>query len=264
MSNELKIGGIVAISMALLASGFAAGYVVGNGTAQAAVPDYYGPGGMMWGFGGMMGQYGPGGMMSGTAPGAGQVPQTGDTSDTLTLDGAVEVAEAYIEEYGGSNLELAEVMQFDNHFYAQAREVDTGINAFEILIDPHTAAVFPEPGPNMMWNTKYGMMRNSTGPRGSMMGRQGGMMGGYTTGDPEGEMSVSPSEARELAQAELDSSLPGTTVDDEVDEFYGYYTIHVLREGRTIGMLSVNGYTGQVWLHTWHGEFVDMTEHAHD
>lgn len=28
-------------------------------------------------------------------------------------------------------------------------------------------------------------------------------------------------------------------------------------------MLSVNGFTGQVWFHTLHGDFVDMTEHTH-
>ena len=39
-----------------------------------------------------------------------------------------------------------------------------GIHAFELLIDRHSGAVYPEPGPNMMWNTKYGHM--------------GGMMGG--------------------------------------------------------------------------------------
>jgi len=25
-------------------------------------------------------------------------------------------------------------------------------------------------------------------------------------------------------------------------------------------MLSVNGYSGQVWYHNWHGQFVDMLE----
>jgi hypothetical protein len=50
--------------------------------------------------------------------------------------------------------------------------------------------------------------------------------------------------------------LPGTTVADEADAFYGYYTLHVLRDGKTIGMLSVNGFTGTVWYHTWHGNFV--------
>ncbi len=268
MNNVLKIGGIIAISIALVASGFAVGFVVGNNNSQAAAQSCYGPGGMMGGYGGMMygyngmmGGIGPGGIMSGAVPGSSQAPQTGDP---LTLDEAVEAAQTYIKEYGSEELELAEVMQFDNHFYAQAREVDTGINAFEVLIDPYTGAIFDEPGPNMMWNTKYGMMSTGSGFRGGMMGRRGNMMGGYTSADPSDEMSVSPDEALEFAQAALNESLPGTTVDEEADEFYGYYTIHVLRDGDTIGMLSVNGYSGQVWIHNWHGEFVDMTEHAHD
>jgi hypothetical protein len=29
-------------------------------------------------------------------------------------------------------------------------------------------------------------------------------------------------------------------------------------------MLSVNGSTGQVWPHMWHGEFVDMVGHDHE
>jgi hypothetical protein len=28
-------------------------------------------------------------------------------------------------------------------------------------------------------------------------------------------------------------------------------------------MLSVNGYSGQVWLHHWHGDFVAMTGHEY-
>jgi len=39
--------------------------------------------------------------------------------------------------------------------------------------------------------------------------------------------------------------LPGAAT-DEPDAFYGYYTLHVLRAGEIAGMLSVNGYTGQV------------------
>ena len=80
---------------------------------------------------------------------------------------------------------------------------------------------------------------------------------------PDNDMPVSTERARDLAQGKLDSTLPGTTVDEEVDVFYGYYTIHTLRDGEVVGMVSVNGYTGQVWLHTWHGEFVDMTDHSH-
>jgi hypothetical protein len=54
--------------------------------------------------------------------------------------------------------------------------------------------------------------------------------------------------------------LNGAKVADDADAFYGYYTIDVLRDGKTIGMLSVNGTTGAVWYHTWHGAFVAEKE----
>lgn len=258
MSNAMKIGGLIAVIIALAASGFAIGYVVGNNNAQASIGSAYYPGSLVGSYGGMMGRTGPGGMNPGAARGSAQFPRVGEA---LTLEEAIEVAEAYIEEYGDGKLELDEVMQFDNHFYAHAREVETGINAFEVLIDPYTGEVFPEPGPNMMWNAKYGMMGSEAGFRGGMMGWRGGMMGGYITADPADEMSVTPNAALEFAQAALDSSLPGTVVDEEVSQFYGYYTIHILHDGATVGMLSVNGYSGQVWIHDWHGEFIDMTGH---
>jgi len=42
---------------------------------------------------------------------------------------------------------------------------------------------------------------------------------------------------------------------------YGSYTLHTLKNGQPEGMLSVNGYSGRVWYHTWHGDFVRMSEH---
>ncbi len=66
------------------------------------------------------------------------------------------------------------------------------------------------------------------------------------------------------AQDYLDVYLPGTQADEHVDPFYGYYTLHILRDGEVVGMLSVNGFTGQVFPHTWHGEFLEMTESHHD
>lgn len=259
MSNQLKIGGIVAIAISLLASGFAIGYVWDGGRNQIVAEQVRslndGLGYMMRGFSDFRGMTNAfGGMMGSRVPDANNIHPPGGA---LSLEGAVELAEAYLSDFGGESLEIAEVMQFDNHFYAQAVESETGINALEILIDPFTAGVYPEPGPNMMWNTKYGMMGNR-----GMMGSFGGMKGGARN-IPDNDMSVSPERARELAQAKLDNTLPGTTVDEEVDVFYGYYTIHTLRDGEVVGMLSVNGYTGQVWLHIWHGEFVDMTDHSH-
>jgi hypothetical protein len=72
-------------------------------------------------------------------------------------------------------------------------------------------------------------------------------------------MSITKTDAKQLAQAYLNLHLSGSST-EEPDTFYGYYTIHVLRDGKVYGMLSVNGYTGQVWYHTWHGAFIQMKE----
>jgi len=105
----------------------------------------------------------------------------------------------------------------------------------------------------MMWNTKYGMMGGGMG----MMGR-GGMMGWYR-GTPTTDMPVKRDQAEQYALEYLKGYLPGAAV-EEPDVFYGYYTIHVLKGGTVYGMLSVNGYTGQVWYHSWHGSFIAMKE----
>jgi hypothetical protein len=97
----------------------------------------------------------------------------------------------------------------------------------------------------MMWNTKYGHM--------------GGMMGGWR-GRRSGSMIVTPERARGLAQGWMDQTLPGASAAEQADAFYGYYTIHVMRNGQVYGMLSVNGYSGEVWYHDWHGDFINMKE----
>jgi hypothetical protein len=208
-----------------------------------------GMGSMMMGNFDQYGQFGPGsGMMGAWTP-----PQDLRPNGTaLTLDEAVAVAEAYIAQWNTSQvLKLGEVMQFSNHFYGEAVESGTGRGAFEFLIDPTTGTVVGEPGPNMMWNLRYGMNV---------------MMGVGLWRPPsavDSDMPVTAQQAQEYAQAYLDEVFPGTQADSEADTFYGYYTLHILRDGEIIGMLSVNGYSGQVWLHHWHGDFVAMTGHEY-
>lgn len=155
---------------------------------------------------------------------------------------AALAVDRYLAYYDDPNLAVGEIMEFTNHFYVEVREVDTGRGAMELLV-LRDGTVRPEPGPNMMWNAKYGH-------RGMMGYRQGS----------SGTMTVSPEEALAIAQAYLDRSSPGFTVGDEVGAFYGYYTIHTMRDGAIVGMLSVHGTTGEVWLHTWHGTFLGMRE----
>jgi len=205
----------------------------------------------------MMGQ-GPSQMMGMVlCPGARPLPGPGMPAQAqLTIDQAIEVVQRCLASLGNPDLVLAEVMEFAYNFYAEVRERSTGIGAFELLVDKYTGAVYPEPGPNMMWNTKYGTMMGCP-----MMGPGMGMGMIGTFRAPTAQMPVTPEQAKAYAQQYLDIYLlPGTVVDEEVEVFYGYYTIHVLQGGRIYGMLSVNGYTGQVWYHWWHGPFIGMWE----
>ncbi len=229
------------------------GMMGGQGGQDDMMSSQGGQGGMMGGQGGqddmmggqggqdgMMDQGSQGGMMSGqggSMMGPGMMGGWGATNpdaEQITIDEAAEAVERYLDAYG-QDLALAEVMEFAWNFYAEVEEESTGIHAMELLIDKYTSQVFPEMGPNIMWNTKYGMMGSS-----------------YAV---TAEMSVTPEQAKTLALRFLDANLPGVTV-GEADTFNGYYTLHTLRDGQIEGMLSVNGYRGGVWYHDWHGPFI--------
>jgi hypothetical protein len=66
-------------------------------------------------------------------------------------------------------------------------------------------------------------------------------------------------QAMKIAQDFLDAAYPGTEA-DEIVAYYGYYTIMTKLKGKHYGMLSVNGYSGDVWYHTWHGMFISEVE----
>ena len=208
------------------------------------------------GFGGMMGSGplgangGPGGVMGGIAG-----PPTDPNAPRRSSAQIQKVVTDYLATYyPGQNLTIGEIMEFQNNFYAQIREPATGKSAFELLIDPYNGNPWPEYGPNMMWNTKYGLMAQAAAGR---MG--GGMMGGGSRNTtPTTDMPVTAQQAVQSAQQYLDAQALGLTAESQPDIFYGYYTLHSLKGGQIIGMLSVNGYTGQVWYHTWHGPFVAM------
>ena len=178
----------------------------------------------------------PGGMMGTAFNGGGR---------DIGMDSAVKIAQDAAASYPRGGLAADEVIEFTRNYYASIREKDTGIGAFEILIDRATGNVVREPGPDMMWNAKY-----------SPMG--GGMMGGFGfTGS--GPMTVTAQQAKEIAQQWLDANQAGATAKSP-DPFYGYYTIDFERAGTLAGMLSVNGYTSQVWYHTWHGTFIQLRD----
>ena len=214
------------------------------------------------------------------------------TGQPITIEQAETIGRQVLVRGGYAGLALDEIQEFSNNFYVAVKYKAGGRGAFEFLIDRYTGFVHPEPQ-TMMWNTQFGhmtgwggsgpgaMMGGGCGPgmtgggygSGGMMGGgygygPGGMMGGYGPGTqsrsavgaaPTVQPTVTAAQAKTIAQTFLNTQFPGTKVRN-VDTFPGYYTLDVNRDGKVVGMLSVNGYTGQVWYHGWHGAFVQEKE----
>jgi hypothetical protein len=62
---------------------------------------------------------------------------------------------------------------------------------------------------------------------------------------------------RSCRNCSMSSNLSGATAAMDPVQFYGCYTLDFERDGAVVGMLSVNGFRGQVFLHTWHGTFIE-------
>ena len=207
---------------------------------------------MNQGYGSMMG----GGMMG--------MPIGTTSAEPLSIEAAEDAVNRYIASLGDGSLTVGEVMIFDNHAYAQV--LSNGDGAFEVLVDHATGNVYPEPGPNMMWNTEYSPMAGMGGMgmmgRGMMGGSFDGMMDGFAAAPEAGEV-ISAEDSIAIAQRYLDRNLPDT-IAEAPDAFPGYYTLHIERAGEIDGMLSVNAYSGQVFVHHWHGDFIEMSADDHD
>lgn len=182
---------------------------------------------------------------------------TAATSEPLSIEAAKSAAQKYLDTLNNDDLTISEVMIFDNQAYARVVEKSTGMGAMELLVDHATQAVFPEPGANRMWNQKYSPM---TG-RGVMGRGMHGMGGAYPvnpTVKSVEDMTITPDKAVQIAQDYLDQSKTGEKAGD-AEPFYGYYTLDIMKDGKVIGMLSVNGFSGQIIEHTWHGVFLEMS-----
>jgi hypothetical protein len=201
--------------------------LAGSSAFAAARSGTVGPGGTA----GMMGR-------SGTAAGPGMMG-AGGMMGTVWLSGngsrVASIPAARSRAVGAASsagLHPGEVIWFDNGFYVELKDA-AGDSATEVIVDPATGAVTTEPGPAMMWNTRYGVHRAAAG------------LG-----------TVDAAKAGQLASAWLAVNLPGRAA-AAPDSYPGYYTMETTTDrGAVNGMLSVNASTGQVWYHSWHGRFI--------
>lgn len=180
----------------------------------------------------------------------GDAPSGTITSTPITAERALANFEHYLVRFQYEDLAVAEVMEFEHNFYAIIVDTQTGIGFMELLADRNLGTVSQEMGPNMMWNDN---------------GMHGGMMGGMIGRDPRTTTNrLSETEALQSAQSWLTVNDPELHVGEHADAFSGYYTLHTFKDGEIAGMLSVHGDTGQVWYHSWHGEYVDMLDLGHE
>lgn len=156
----------------------------------------------------------------------------------LSHEEARRILDGYLTSLANDNYVVGEFEEYSHNFYASIIDRRTGQGVFELLIDRYSGATHLEPQ-SMMWNSRYGMM------------------GAYRAAD----MIINQQEALKIAQHFLETAYPGTNV-SEIVAYPGYYTIMTTLDGRHYGMLSVNGYSGEVWYHTWHGAFISEVEYG--
>ena len=285
MNKTLTIALVVTAGIVVIGLIFGVGMLVGHHTGLGLAS--YGPVGMMSSGYNMMGGNGVTQAQTyRTGVGANRSNVSSNVKP-LTVDQVKQAVASYLKGLNNPDLELKEIMIFDNNAYARITEKSTGIGAMELLVDPPSLSVYPEYGPNMMWNLKYGHMSgsgmmsggrmmggNGTNAGNGMMGGSGmmggnsaiggyGMMGGAVNANPasvSATMTVTADQAVKIAQQYLDKQFPGYQAATDPDPFYGYYTIDILKDGKPTGMLSVNGFSSQVFLHTWHGTFIEVSE----
>jgi hypothetical protein len=223
---------------------------------------------------GMMGQQGGnaqgqnaqgmmGGMMGG---GMGMMNTYAASSRPISQDEARRRAEGFAARYG-QDVKIRDFMIFTDNFYVQVVNAKSGAGLGELLVDRYTGVVQPEYGPNMIWNSRFGM--GGSGMMGSGNGQQNqpGMMGDQNQ-QGQGMMGSTPNSSNQVAQPvrynlAAAQKLAATFVAGylpagkvlEGFAFPGYYTFDYGRKAIE-GMLSVNAYTGEVWVHGWHGLFL--------
>jgi hypothetical protein len=174
------------------------------------------------------GTMGPGMMGSGMMGGMGMMTIYSADSQPISGTDVRNRVLAYASQYY-PGAKIGDFMEFSLNYYVELQDASNASIA-EILVDRYTGRVTPEPGPNMMWNTRYS-------------GRSSAVSVAYN-------MAAAKSKAEKF----LEGYLPGSAILDTM-QYPGYYTFDFGRD-RIEGMLSVNAYTGAIWVHTWHGQFI--------
>ncbi len=223
----------------------------GPGTGGGRMNDGGGGRGTGWGAG-------PFGMMPGNDRGQASLTP-------VTIDEAKTAAQTYLTALKIDGLEIGDVTLIGESAYVVVKETAGGNGAFELVVDPRSKTAHPAGGASMMWNLKYGGVLHA----GMMLDRHGpnhanatpvpaatSAAPAATPADVSADMPVSAEQAVTAAQAFLDKAVPGATAAATPLKFYGYYSLGFSKDGKLAGMLSINGFNGEVLPNMPHGAFM--------
>ena len=201
MTNRgVLFAGLAALVVGLVGFGALAGQTVGATGAGGRIGDS------------MMGGAG---MMAGTSmmEQPMMVWQSGEGPITSPKPAAASALEA-VQARGWSWLGVDEVHAFPA-FYEVEFNDRNGYKGPEIYVSRSSGAVGPEMGPNMMWDTMYGMGRPCSA-------------------------NLSEARGRQLAQASTSASL------GDAERHHGYWEFELKRQGVVVNQINVQDCTGQV------------------
>jgi hypothetical protein len=137
-----------------------------------------------------------------------------------------------------TEVEIVRIIETTQYFYVVLRESATGVGAFELLVDPITGKIGIENGPSQFWNTKYGIWGN-----------------GKSTIN-----GISAGQALNKAFTLTSKKNPPSSIDPQPVMFNGYYSFFEKENDQIVGVISVNGFTGEVEPHTWLGKVLQVRE----
>jgi len=184
------------------------------------------------------------------------------------------------KEFNVASPTLPTIFQNAAKIRAQIEQTANGVIVTQTSDDPATVTALHAHASevsDLVQNGMVAFMRSVMANGGSSGFGPGGpmMRGGFGPGAGVGSDTTSPrfrsappvggtspltlAQATAQAQQYLDAQLPGAKTGEAI-AFPGYYTIDIDRNGKPIGMLSVNASTGQVWYHVWLGTFIREQE----
>lgn len=230
------------ISIMILVPGSASAVVSSPTTDSQAVYSapfmgYYGfqPG--MYGYNtGNVAQPQAGAMYHMQQSGAGRQNIVGPIGVPITSNKTLEIIEKYLKKTNNDDLYPRRLFEYNTHFEVELKEKETERGAFELIIDKFNGRVYPETGPNLTWNGKYGFNGNYFGLQPAMPIKVGDAL--QTVGDF------------------IKRTSPELKIEGDVSEYYGYYEFHITLEGKLAIEANVNGFTGEMWIENWHGSLL--------